>query len=429
MTSDSTTDALVVATSWLETLDLTKQVVAALADVGETRVDLVAIGKAAGEMGDAARSALGARVNRRLVISDASGAARRRDDDAVVVGEHPVPGAGSLAAAHRLVEFLREPTEAELTLFLVSGGASSLCAWPADPLGLDGLAELWRAALGAGVDITTLNRLRAATSMIAGGAVLREVTTPDSRALIMVDNVISGAPWVASGLTYEFTPSSTEVAALLERVAIPAGPLAARVEAAVSSRGAVMQRPVTTHHDNLVVADPALLLEHATARAAALGYEVHSLGDSLQGDVDDLAARFAAALRDLAARPGRHCVLGVGEVTVHVRGSGVGGRCQEFAWTMAPVLASLGAPASFVARSSDGRDYVEGVAGAWVDESTRRRVDEAGLDWAAIKADNDSHRGLATLGQLIAGGHTGWNLCDLYVAVLGPRGSSIVGSL
>ena len=96
---------------------------------------------------------------------------------------------------------------------------------------------------------------------------------------------------------------------------------------------------------------------------------------------------------------------------------------------MAPALAALGAPASFVAHSSDGRDYVEGVAGAWVDESTLARVGEAGLDWAAIKADNDSHRGLAALGQLIEGGHTGWNLCDLYVAALEPRGSSIVGSL
>ncbi len=429
MTSSPTTDALEVAASWLETLDLTNQVATALADVAESSVDLVAIGKAAGEMSDAARSALGTRVKRHLIISDASGAARRPDDDAVVVGEHPVPGAGSLAAAHRLVAFLREPTEAELTLVLVSGGASSLCAWPADPLGLDGLAELWRAALGAGVDITTLNRLRAATSMIAGGAVLREVTTPRSRTLIMVDNVVSGAPWVASGLTYEFTPSSSEVAELLERVAIPTGPLAARIEAATLRRRAVMQRPVTTHHENRVVADPALLLEHATARAAALGYEVHSLGASLQGDVDNLAARFAAVLDDLTSRHGQHCVLGVGEVTVHVRGSGIGGRCQELAWTMAPVLAALGEPASFVARSSDGRDYVEGVAGAWVDAATLARVNEAGLDWAAIKADNDSHRGLAALGQLIEGGHTGWNLCDLYVAVLEPRGSSIVDSL
>ena len=428
MTPERTTDATSIAGAWLETLDLAALVGAALGDETAERVDLVALGKAAGEMDGAARGVLGARVQRRLVITDAAGGSRRRDDDDVMIGEHPVPGPGSLAAAHRLVAFLEGHSDAELTVFLVSGGASSLCAWPADPLGLDGLAELWRAALSAGLDITTLNQLRAATSMIAGGAVLRSVATAHSRSLIMVDNVVSGAPWVASGLTYEYVPSPHDLSELLEAAGVR-GPLAARVEAAATTRRTVMDVPARSNHDNVVVADPGLLLERASARARELGYEVHSLGSAVQGDVENVAARFGSILGDLAKRPGRHCVLGVGEVTVHVRGPGTGGRCQEFAWTMASVLAALGAPASFAARSSDGRDYVEGVAGAWVDASTLDRAKRAGLDWAAIKADNDSHRGLGALGQLIEGGHTGWNLCDLYVAVLEPAGSSIVGSL
>ena len=427
MPPNPTANAISIAGSWLVTLDLAALSAAALADVSEDRVDIVALGKAAAEMTDAASVALGERVARRLIVSD--GLHDPREDAVVVVGEHPVPGVGSLAAAQRLIAFLGETTDAQLTLFLVSGGASSLCAWPADPLGLDGLALLWRAALAAGVDITTLNRLRAATSMIAGGAVLRSVTTARSRTLIMVDNVVSGAPWVASGFTYEYRVTPQEVADLLERVNVPPGPLAERVEAAAATRRAVMRAEPATHHHNLVVADPALLLDEARSRAFELGYEVHSLGAAVQGDVEDAAARFGEVLAGLAGRSGRHCVIGVGEVTVHVRGSGVGGRCQEFAWTMAPMLANLGRPASFVARTSDGRDYVEGVGGAWVDADTTRRVRAAGLDWAAIKRENDSHRGLDALGQLIEGAHTGWNLCDLYVAVLEPGGSSIVGSL
>ena len=427
MTPNPTANAISIAGSWLVTLDLAALSAAALADVSEDRVDIVALGKAAAEMTDAASAVLGERVARRLIVSD--GLHDPREDAVVVVGEHPVPGAGSLAAAQRLIAFLGEPTDAQLTLFLVSGGASSLCARPADPLGLDGLAQLWRAALAAGVDITTLNRLRAATSMIAGGAVLRSVTTARSRTLIMVDNVVSGAPWVASGFTYEYRATPQEVADLLKRVNVPPGPLAERVEAAAATRRAVMRAEPATHHHNLVVADPALLLDEARSRAFELGYEVHSLGAAVQGDVEDAAARFGEVLAGLAGRSGRHCVIGVGEVTVHVRGSGVGGRCQEFAWTMAPMLANLGRPASFVARTSDGRDYVEGVGGAWVDADTTRRVRAAGLDWATIKRENDSHRGLDALGQLIEGAHTGWNLCDLYVVVLEPGESSIVGSL
>jgi glycerate 2-kinase len=110
--------------------------------------------------------------------------------------------------------------------------------------------------------------------------------------------------------------------------------------------------------------------------------------------------------------------MGVGEVTVRVGGAGTGGRCQEFAWYMAKVLAELDRDAAFVARASDGRDFVEGVGGAWVERSTLERVLTSGVDWLAVAQANDSHSALRTLGQLLEGGHTGWNLCDLYVALM-----------
>ena len=132
-----------------------------------------------------------------------------------VIGEHPLPGLGSLMAGERLVEFLESSTDAECTIFLISGGASSLCALPQSPMELDDLHELFAAVLEAGADITTLNQLRAASSRIAGGAILRSVRTPRSLALIMVDNVVSGERWVASGLTFDYEPNRYDVEALL----------------------------------------------------------------------------------------------------------------------------------------------------------------------------------------------------------------------
>jgi glycerate-2-kinase len=71
-----------------------------------------------------------------------------------------------------------------------------------------------------------------------------------------------------------------------------------------------------------------------------------------------------------------------------------------------------------VARASDGRDYLTGVAGAWVDQSTVNRATLRGFDWTEIVTRNDSFRALDGLGQIIEGGPTGWNLCDLYVALV-----------
>ena len=414
-------DALAINSHWMSELDMASLVERQLADAdllqGGGVVDVVAIGKASLSMVGCVRDLIGARMLRHLVITDDDTASEGVVTDDVIVGDHPVPSGRSLEAGRRLVRFLDDPTDAACTLFLISGGASSLCALPEAPVGLDELGAVWRAALRSGVDITTLNRLRAATSSIAGGAVLRHVRTARSLSLIMVDNVVSGAAWVASGLTYDFSPDQRDVVSLLEQVGLDHEPLADVVQEASARRRATMARPITSSHENRVVAEPSMLLDAAIGHATRLGYRTIDLGASIHGEVSEVVAMFASSMDEALAAEGPVCVLGVGEVTVQVRGPGVGGRCQDFAWRMADVLEGLERPGVFVASSSDGRDYVRGVAGAWVDHDTKPRALQLGVDWRRTVRDNDSYPALAALGQIIKGVRTGWNLCDLYLAL------------
>jgi glycerate-2-kinase len=415
-----TNDAHAISVQWLHELDLatltTKQLEASGLLDPSISVDVVAIGKASREMADAASSVLGERLRRRLTICDeASARARPRTPD-VVVGEHPIPGERSLNAGATLVAFLDGPTLAGATLFLLSGGASSLCVVPERPMTLGDLRGVWDAAITSGVDITTLNKLRASTSAIAGGGVLRHVRTARSQSLIMVDNVISGPAWVASGMTYDYQPTRDEVMALLKRVGLDATPLGQLVLEASLNRASAKTAP-TAHHENAVVAQPSMMLEAAVAETRLRGYRVVDMGSQVHGEVSDVSARWAEVLRAEASSNDAVAILGVGEVTVRVRGAGSGGRCQEFAWFMAKEVSELGRDAVFLARASDGRDFVEGVGGAWVDRSTKERASGRGIDWSAVAQANDSHSALGALGQLLDGGHTGWNLCDLYVAL------------
>jgi glycerate-2-kinase len=57
------------------------------------------------------------------------------------------------------------------------------------------------------------------------------------------------------------------------------------------------------------------------------------------------------------------------------------------------------------------------VGGAWAESSTKERLLAAGLDWSDVAQRHDTYPALSALGQLIEGGHTGWNLCDVYVAL------------
>jgi glycerate 2-kinase len=423
MTSELLHDALAISDAWSSALDLHAMIETQVRslDVPDAGVDIVALGKAAREMALAARDVLGDHVLRQLVIVDEGPAFSLDADVEFVIGEHPLPGLGSLMAGERLVDFLDQSSAAQCTIFLISGGASSLCTLPTSPVVLDDLHELFAAVLEYGADITTLNKLRAACSSIAGGAVLRRVRTPRSFSLVMVDNVVSGVRWVASGLTFDYTPVRDEVRQLLSDVGQRDTRLASRILDASEVRGEIMGQPVTTVHENRVIAEPSQVLASVGAEAARRGYRVIDLGASLHGDVQEIVDAMAAKVVSESLINGAFCVVGVGEVTVEVRGDGVGGRCQEFAWRMAGAFGEYERDVVAVARSTDGRDYVRGIAGGWSDRETVRRARELGIDFAGVIQDSDSYHALHELGQLIGGGRTGWNLCDVYLCVVDAR--------
>jgi glycerate 2-kinase len=423
MNSKQLVEALNISSLWLSEFQIDELLQRQLSATGlldhHSMIDVVSIGKASRTMAKSVRSILGPRIARQIVMSNyESDTTFNELEEQLVIGDHPVPGTKSLAAGAQLLKFLAGSTASDVTLFLISGGASSICVLPEAPVTLDDLAEIWTAALEAGIHITTLNQLRAATSAIAGGAVLRSVRTPKCQALIMVDNVMSGPRWVASGLTYAYQPLRGEVVKLVELINRSESVLEEKILEAFERRSLVMTQPVATDVDNAVVAEPAMMLECARARAQELGYRIIDMGARIHGDVADVVDEWNRTISQELAHGGAICVIGVGEVTVQVRGSGRGGRCQEFAWRMASVLNDLDRPGVFVARASDGRDYLTGVAGAWVDQSTVNRATLRGFDWTEIVTRNDSFRALDGLGQIIEGGPTGWNLCDLYVALV-----------
>ncbi len=419
MISKALIDAREIASAWTVGLNLGDLITDGLVRAGviDVDVDVVAIGKASREMANACHAVLGDHVQRTFIVSDEGGWVPPYNAE-VMIGSHPLVSGASIAAGARLVDFLGEQTSASSTVFLVSGGASSLCALPLAPLTATDLRALWDAAMAVGLDITTLNKLRAATSAIAGGLVLGHVRTLRSTSLIMVDNVVSGEAWVASGLTYGFWPSPIELVTLVDQLNGSGSLLAERLLEAGELRRTLTSAAIETAHENIVIAAPSLVLRRTSSAAEHRGYRAVDLGSAVHGDVAAVGRHFDSIINDEARRGGPFCVLGVGEVTVRVRGSGRGGRCQELAWLMAPTLAHLDVDAVFAAIATDGRDFIDGVGGAWVDHMTMSSLETMNIPWGEIARNNDSFRGLSRLGQLLPGGRTGWNLCDLYLALV-----------
>jgi hydroxypyruvate reductase len=111
------------------------------------------------------------------------------------------------------------------------------------------------------------------------------------------------------------------------------------------------------------------------------------------------------------------CLIAGGETTVTVRGTGSGGRCQE--WALAAAIELEGVEGIVaLAAGTDGTDGPTSAAGAVADGRSGPRARALGHDPRARLADNDSNPVLAALGDLVVTGPTNTNLLDLYLLLV-----------
>jgi hydroxypyruvate reductase len=380
------------------------------------RVLVLGAGKAGASMARAVEARLGPRVREGfVVVKDGYRVPTARVE--VAEAGHPVPDARGLAASARLLALAEAATAEDLVLVLVSGGGSALTPAPAPPITLEEKQAVTRLLLAAGATINELNAVRKHLSRFKGGLLARAAWPATVLTLALSDVIGDPLDVIASGPTAPDPTTYGEALMVLERRGVagraPASILA-RLRAGV--RGDVPETPKPGDHafervTNLVIGNNALVVDAAAAAAERLGYRPHVLTRSLQGEARDVARSLLARARALA---GPACLIAGGETTVTVRGSGRGGRCQEFA--LAAAL-QLGADESLVvlAAGTDGTDGPTDAAGGLVDAATVGRARAAGLDPARALADNDAYPLLTATGDSVVSGPTSTNLLDLYL--------------
>jgi hydroxypyruvate reductase len=111
------------------------------------------------------------------------------------------------------------------------------------------------------------------------------------------------------------------------------------------------------------------------------------------------------------------CIITGGETTVTIRGSGLGGRNQEFALAAAIDIAGLERVVLFSA-GTDGTDGPTDAAGAIADGRTLARNPDA----PRFLETNDSYHYFEPLGDLVKTGPTNTNVMDVRLILVGaPR--------
>jgi glycerate 2-kinase len=342
---------------------------------------------------------------------------------------HPVPDDRSVEAARRAVALARQVPAGHGLLVLISGGASSLAALPAEGVTLADKQAATRQLLLAGADIHSLNGVRKHLSAIKGGR-LAEAAHAPVLALAISDVVGDDLSVVGSGPTVEDPSTFLDALESVRRFGGAAAfPVAVVERLEAGARGRVAETPKPgdgrlAHATTRLIGSRANAAAGAAAAAESLGYRTVIIEEPVVGVAREAGPRFVAGAARRAAETGMSaCVIGTGETTVRVSGRGLGGRNQELVLAAVRALAGLRVHAALLSGGTDGIDGPTDAAGAMADGLTLERSVQAGLHAPEeYLGDNDSYRFFQAVGDLVVTGPTDTNVGDVQILLVAGGG-------
>jgi glycerate-2-kinase len=331
------------------------------------KIVVIGFGKSSSLMAKHMEKVLGNRIDDGLVISTKKFKLKRIN---IVRGTHPYPSQTNVNAAKKLVDLVKGLDKDDLILSLVSGGGSALFCYPNMPF-KKYMKEVNK-HFASGIDIIALNKIRKKLSKVKDGR-LAKLTKAKIVSLIFSDVLGDDLSTVASGPT---------VGKGLKNV------------------------------DNILLLNNQVALEAMNQKALSLGLKPVILTNQLKGEAKVVVKKIINKIKNKR----NIALLFAGETTVTVKGSGKGGRNQEFCLAAIEEISKL-KNTVLVSIGSDGMDGPTNAAGAIIDEKSLQKSINKKLDYKKYLENNASYPFLKKTKELIFTGLTGSNVADLGVLV------------
>lgn len=376
--------------------------------LGEGKVVLVSVGKAACQMAKAAADLLGERISAGVVVTKYGHSMGPVSNFEIIEAGHPVPDENSFRGAEAAIRLVSGLAPEDLVLFLVSGGGSALFEKPL--VSPEELTDITKQLLACGADIVEINTIRKRISAVKGGK-FGQLCAP-ARVFSIILSDILGDPldMIASGPAYPDSSTAADAVAIAEKYHLRLSPEARRL--------LEVETPKKLDHvTSCVTGSVRQLCASAKETCEKLGYEPIILTDCLSCEAREAGAFLGAIARTYGDSSRSMAFIAGGETVVHLTGKGKGGRNQELALAAAELLDGVEGAAVFSV-GSDGTDGPTDAAGGYVDSFTKAALKEKGISIYETLAENDAYHALQAVNGLIMTGPTGTNVNDLSVLLL-----------
>jgi hydroxypyruvate reductase/glycerate 2-kinase len=392
-------------------------------NTGKGRIFVIGGGKASGLMAKALEEIIGTEnITAGIVTCKTKGNADTRRIKIAQAG-HPLPDKNGLEAVQKMLA-LKETysiNEDDLVLCLISGGGSALMPCPVDGITLEDKRDITDLLMNCGADINEINLIRKRLSRTKGGQLGQFYAPATVVSLILSDVIGNKLDIIASGQTYPDTSTFADASRVLEKYHLMSKAptnIIARLQA--GEQGEVRENPKALPNcHNYIIGDNHLALQAMSAKAKEAGLAPYIVTAEQNGTTGAVAELRAREIQEGKYNSYNAIIIG-GETTPSLPPhAGKGGRNQHYAAISMSALQPVNREWVLASIGTDGVDFLNGVAGAIVDNNSLPDAIAKGIDVESYLDRYDSNTLFKKMEKsLIMAESTGTNVGDITIYIL-----------
>ncbi len=338
---------------------------------------------------------------------------------------HPIPNKNGLLAAKFIEKKLEKIKENDLVLLFLSGGGSAMLPYPDGNIKLEEKIKINQLLLNSGANIKEINSVRKHLSKIKGGNFLKMSFPARVHSFILSDVIGDDLSSISSGLTVPDKTTFSDVEFILKKYDIwKSLPHSIITHIELGKKDSKMETPDETNDlfnyvRNTLIGSNYLCIKSIDDYCKSKNINSYLWNSNFEGDVEDLVIEFKKYLQK--ANHSKPCILiSGGESTVKIKGTGIGGRNQEFALHfIKEINDSLpNLKFSLLSAGTDGRDGPTKAAGAIVNHNTINYIKEKKIDLEKELNNNNSFEVLKKIDSLVIIDGTNTNVADVQILMV-----------
>jgi len=348
---------------------------------------------------------------------------------------HPIPNEKGLTGTKEMVKIVENATKNDLIICVISGGGSALLPLPKQGITLEDLQKVNSLLLASGASIHEINIIRKHLSDFKGWNLAKKVHNTSKATLITLiisDVVGNNLDSIASGPTVPDLTTFNQAYDVLKKYnlsdKIPSS-IKKIIEKGLSNsrlENPKEQDVCFTNIHNYLIGSVDLAVEEISANLKDFDFIIDYFTNEIVGEAVDFGKELheliSIKLKPFTKKPGKHklALIGTGELTVMIKGKGVGGRNQEMLLSFLDNVKNKEIDYKFliIGANLDGIEGNSKAMGALIDNVSLNQINNQKIKTKSYLENNDSNSFFKLLKSEIITGPTGINVNDLLLILI-----------